>query len=215
MNAMLSTTLPLPTILDQPAFAGPGRRRRIENYCLAPLDVERFNHLLLRLGRRQAPLDRDQVVTAARELCDCNILAVEPPSIQERMRRIETAALMVADLDWEAANEAVDTARLVIDYARGSNDLIPDWVPTVGRLDDAIVVDTAWPRLADEIECYLDFCRLRNVEAELRGCSALALRFNRADWSQIRREEAALVAHQREVREHSYLPKSASLFLIH
>ena len=58
MNAMLSTTIPLPAILDQPAFAGPGRRHRIENYDLTPLDVERFNNLLLRLGRRQAPLDQ-------------------------------------------------------------------------------------------------------------------------------------------------------------
>lgn len=52
MNAILSTTIPLPVILDRPAVAGPGRRHRIENYSLTPLAVERFNNLLLRLGRR-------------------------------------------------------------------------------------------------------------------------------------------------------------------
>lgn len=217
MNAMLSTTIPLPAILDQPEFAGPGRRRRrrIENYCLTPLNVERFNNLLLRLGRRQAPLDCDQLATAARELCSRNIDTVEPPSIRQRMRQVETAALMVGDPNWTAANDAVDAARLVIDYARGIDNLIPDWVLKVGHLDDAIVVDTAWPRLADEIERYLDFCRLRDVEAGLRRCSSPARSFNRADWEQVRREQAALVAHQREVREHSYLQESASLFRIH
>ncbi|MGH8076112.1 MAG: hypothetical protein ACREPE_02140 [Lysobacter sp.] len=215
MNAMLSTTIPLPAILDQSAFAGRGRRHRIENYCLAPPDVERFNNLLQRLGRRQPPLDRDQIVSAARELCDCNILPIEAPSIHERMRRVETAVRMVDDAGWEAVNEAVDAARLVIDYTQGSDDLIPDWVPKVGRLDDAIVIDAAWPRLADEIESYLDFCRLRDVEAGLRDCCASTLRFNRADWEQLRREEAALAAHQRDVREHSYLPGAAPMFRVH
>ena len=85
------------------------------------------------------------------------------------MRRIETAAQMVEDPDWDEANDAIDTARLVIEYARGSDDLIPDWVPKVGRLDDAIVVDAAWPRLVGEIESYLDFCRLRSLEAGARA----------------------------------------------
>lgn len=211
MNAMLSTTIPLPVVLDQPGVAGPGRRHRIENYCLAPIDVERFNNLLLRLGRRQAPLDRDQVVTAARELCDSSVLAAEPPSIRERMRRLETAALMIDDPDWDAANEAAHAARLVIDYARGSDHLIPDWVPTVGRLDDAIVLDAAWPRLAGEIESYLDFCRLRALAAGPGASSG----FRSADWAQARREAAALVAHQSEVRERSYLREAAPLFRIH
>jgi len=212
MNAMLSITNPLPAILDQPASAGPGRRHLIENYCLSPCDVARFNLLLLRLGRRQAPLDRDQVVTAARELCDSNSLAVEPSSIRERVQQIETAALMVDDPDWEGAGDAIDTARLVIDYTRGGDHLIPDWVPAVGRLDDAIVVETAWPRLAAEIGRYLDFRRLRNIIGDDPGST---LRFMRADWERARREEAALVAHQRDVREHSYLPPSASLFRVH
>lgn len=213
MNAIVSTTIPLPVILAQPAVAVPGRRHRIENYSLTPLAVERFNNLLLRLGRREAPLGRDQVVTAARQLCDGSALAVEPPSIRERMGRIETAAQMVDDPGWTAANEAADAARLVIDYARTGDGLIPDWVPTVGRLDDAIVLETAWPRLAAEIEDYLDFCRTRQLEAGQGSPGAHG--FSRADWQQVRREAFALAAHQRSVRERSYLPPPASLFQVH
>ena len=215
MNAILSTTIPLPAILDQPALTGPCRRHRIDTYCLAPLDVERFNNLLARLGRRQAPLDCDQLVTAARELSSRSIDTVEPPSIRQRMRQAETAAQMVGDPDWTAANDAVDAARLVIAYARGSDNLIPAWVPKVGHLDDAIVVDAAWPRLAGEVESYLDFCQLRDTEAGLRGCESAALGFTRADWEQLRYDEALLVAHQREVRQHSYLANPGALFRIH
>jgi uncharacterized membrane protein YkvA (DUF1232 family) len=212
MNTMLSTTIPLPAILDQPTSAGPGRRHRIDTYYLTPFDVERFNELLQRLGRRAAPLDSDQVVTAARELCDCNMPEAEPPSIQQRMRRVETAARMVDDPDWNASNDAADTARLVVDYLRGGAPLIPDWVPKVGHLDDAIVVDAAWPRLADEVEDYLDFCRARELEAPRDGQAPV---FNRDAWEQVRIEEAALLAHQRQVREHSYLAEAVPMFRVH
>ena len=60
-------------------------------------------------------------------------------------------------------------------------------MPTVGRLDDAIVVDAAWPRLGDEIDSYLDYCRLRALEARLRGCGDTEFKFNRADWQRASR----------------------------
>ena len=131
------------------------------------------------------------------------------------MRQVKTAALMVGDPDRTTTNDVVDAARLVIGYARGNDYLIPDAVPKVARLDDAIVVDAAWPRLAGEIERYLDFCRLRDVAAGRRGRSSQAPSFNRADWEQAHHEQAALVAHQRAVREHSHFPEAASLFRIH
>ena len=123
------------------------------------------------------------------------------------------SALMVDDPDWTAASEVADTARLVIDYVRTGYGLIPDCVPTAGRLDDAIVLETAWPRLAAEIEGYLDFCRVRQFEA---GQGSPAARgFSRAAWQQVRREAFALAAHQRSVRERSYFPAPAVLFQIH
>ncbi|MFD0737747.1 hypothetical protein ACFQZQ_00375 [Lysobacter koreensis] len=214
MNAMLSTTIPLPAILDQPANTRSGRRRCIENYELSEFGVARFNNLLLRLGRRHL-LDRDQLATAARELCACNTAGVAPASIHQRMQRIETAARMVDDRRWDAANDAFDAALVVVDYSRGGDELIPNWVPTVGRLDDAIVVDAAWPRLGAEIDSYLDYCRLRALEAGLRGCGETEFEFNRADWRRACEDEAALIAHQRRVRERSYLQQSVPRFAIH
>ena len=139
MNAILSTTTPLPVFLDQPAIAG--------------------------LGRRQVPLGRDQLATAARQPCDNSQIAVEPPSIGERMGRLETAAMMVDVPDWTSTCEAADGARLVNDYALGGGGLTPDWLAR------------DWERTCDEAH--------------------------------------ALAAHQRAVREHSYLPQPAAMFRIH
>lgn len=214
MNAMLTTALPLPTVLDRAPSTGPHRRRSIENHCLNASDVARFNDLLRRLGRRQ-PLDSDQIATAARELCDCADPEIARASISQRVQQAKAAALMLDDPGWAAANEAVDAVLAVVGYVQGDDHLIPDWVPTVGQLDDAIVVEAAGPRLADELADYADFCRMRAEEARLLGCDQLGFGFRRAQWEQRRLEQAALVAQQRQVREHSYLPAAPARFRIH
>lgn len=217
MNAMQNIQYPLPSILYlTPSCRSPGRRRSIGQFRLSSLELDRFNRLLGRLGRRQAPLIADQVVTAARELNQKNNQA-EPPCIVQRVQRAETVAEMVADTAWMAASTG-DTAlpaRLVADYFRGPDSLIPAWLPRVGRLDDAIVIETAWPRLADEVDGYIDFRRLRRIEADLRGCAENDFRFDRNDWLEERRIEAALNAQRRAVRETSYLPAPCAMFRIH
>jgi hypothetical protein len=46
MNAMLTATIPLPAILDQPSPMAPGRRHCIDNFHLTAASVDRFNALL-------------------------------------------------------------------------------------------------------------------------------------------------------------------------
>lgn len=217
MNAMQNTQYPLPSILYlTPSFRTPGRRKNIGQFRLNSLDLDRFNRLLGRLGRCQGPLVADQVVTAARELNQKNSQS-EPPCIVQRVQRAETVAEMVADPAWMATS-ACDTAlpaRLVAHYLQGPESLIPAWLPRVGRLDDAIVVETAWPHLANEVDSYLDFRRLRRIEAGLRGCAEEDFRFDRKDWLEERQVEAALNAQRCAVRETSYLPAPCPMFRIH
>ena len=218
MNAILATARPLPTALRQDSTqAAPSlqrrRRRHVGGFRLAPMEVDRFNAFLISLGRTQAPYDRDQLATASRELCDCSTRIA--PMIGLQMRRAAAAALMVNDLAWDADNDAHAVASRVVGYVRAGNDLIPDQLPRVGRLDDAIVIDTAWPLLAVEIDEYLDYRRLRRIEAQLRRCTPTGFRFTRDQWRQASRAEFALAAHQRAVREFCYVPSPAPRFQVH
>jgi uncharacterized membrane protein YkvA (DUF1232 family) len=207
----------LPSILYlTPSSRTPGRRKSIGQFRLNSLDLDRFNRLLGRLGRHQAPLIADQVVTAAREL-NKGTGQAEPPCIVQRVQIAKTVAEMVADAAWMAssASDSAVPARLVADYLQEPESLIPAWLPQIGRLDDAIVVETAWPRLAGEVDGYLDFRRLRRIEADLRGCAENEFRFDRNDWQEERRVEAALNAQRRAIRETSYLPAPCAMFRIH
>jgi hypothetical protein len=215
MNAMLTATIPLPAILDQPSPIGPGRRRCIDDFHLTAASVDRFNAFLARLGRRAAPLDCDRLATAARELRDRAAGASEPVCIVQRMKRLEAAAQMIHDNQWEPVDDAGDTAAMVIHYAKGRYQLLPNSLPTVGHLDEAIAVDAAWPSMQNEVAAFLDFCRIRSVEASLRGCEVGGFSFTRNDWELARQAEYFLAKQRRCIREGSYLPQLESRFLVH
>lgn len=202
-------------LLPGTAPSRPGRRRRIGSFRLSTLDMERFNHLLSTLAGGRTRLDCDQVVTAARLLLDSCGPQSTPACIRQRLEQTESLSSMLADHGWQPASDAITAASAVLDYLKGHNDLIPDWIPQVGQLDDAIVVETAWPRLANEVLGYQDFCRLRLIEARLQQQDITAFRFDRNDWEVARRAEAGLREHQRRVRTSSYVPAAAAIFRVH
>ncbi|MGH8062426.1 MAG: hypothetical protein ACREO7_10505 [Pseudoxanthomonas sp.] len=73
--------------------------------------------------------------------------------------------------------------------------------------------ETEWTLLANEIERYLDFRRLRHVEAQLQHFNDADFHFDRSDWEVAHEAEAALAAHLRHVHEESYVPEQADSYL--
>jgi len=212
MNALFSTANPLPRILLTP-FDGPTRRRNINGFQLSPAEVDRFNVLLARIGG--TCLETDQLASAGRELSRPGRTDAAPPCIRQRLRWIAAVEQLLSDRQWQPANDAVETASAIVDYARSRDDLIPDWLPQVGRLDDAIMVETAWPKLAGEVDDYLDYVRVRSREAHQRDRTASGYAFSRADWEEVRYEEAALAQYEKHIRESSFLPDASPIFRVH
>lgn len=221
MNAMLNNLQPLPAALDRLPHERTGRRRHhIGDFALDSGRLDGFNQLLTRLDQQRPALDCDQLASAARQLIELPGPGNMPSCIQQRMRRAAAIDLMTVDPGWTPANDAIGPAGLVVDYVRSGNDLIPDALPRIGRLDDAIVVDVAWPLLDEEVRYYLDYCRLRRVEATLRNCRGHDFGFGRDDWEQARQAETAWINHCSEVGTRSYLSSrstglSASIFRVH
>lgn len=210
MNVALASIAPLPDALSQPSLNGNGRRHRIGRHDLDPGALQHFNDLIAQIDFDRTPLERDQVASAARELIDQPGDGVAPSCIRQRMRRAGALDLMVTDPEWETLALAQIAAAIVVDYLRSNANLIPNGLPVVGRLDDAIMVETAWPNAADEVRNYLDFCRLRRIEAELRGEHRPHFGFTRDNWLLARQAEAEWVAHCRQVATRTYVPATAS-----
>ena len=212
MNAVLTTSLP--PVLTNRSLCGLHRRRQIGSYRLSSLGIDRFNHVLSSLGRPQH-LDSDQIATAARLLADATDGQDMPTCIEQRLQQAEALSSMFQDRGWKPADQAFKPVRAVLAYLQDAEDLIPDWMPRVGRLDDAIVIETAWPQLSGEVLSYLDFRRLRQIESGMADYVDGNRRFGRKEWELARHAELALHTHYRRVRESSYVPASAALFRVH
>lgn len=210
MNAQFATLLPLPAALQSPSPAGsyrPARRRPAGGPAIRGKALARFNRLLARL--QHVPLDREQLAAAWRELADRSAGGRCAEGVAQRLQLAEAVERMIQDATWRPADEAAAPARVVVDYVHGRHELTPEPACRARRLDDAILVDAAWPQLCGEVDSYLDYCRLRAIEAELRGCEVGQFVFTREDWQRARRAEAALHAHVRRVGRSSYLPAAA------
>lgn len=85
--------------------------------------------------------------------------------------------------------------------------------PAGGDAPPQCPAEAEWSLLAGEIEHYLDFRRLRHLEAQLHGSADADFHFDHHDWQVAHAAEAALATHLRRVHEESYLPDQPDLYL--
>jgi hypothetical protein len=210
MNITLTSIAPLPDVLSQPGRNGTGRRHLIGHHDIDPGALRHFNDLIARIDLQHVPLERDQVASAARQLIDEPGDGLTPACIRQRMRRAAALHRMLTDPEWDTLAVASLAAAIVVDYLRDSANLIPNGLPVVGRLDDAVMVETGWPKAAEEVRNYMDFCRLRRIEAGLRGEKRPYFGFNRETWMRAHQAEADWIAHCHAVATNTYVPAAGN-----
>lgn len=83
----------------------------------------------------------------------------------------------------------------------------------VDARDSNCPAEAEWMLLGNEIERYLDFRRLHQLEARLHQCNDTDFHFDRHDWEVAHEAEVALAAHLRHVHEESYVPEQVDSYL--
>ena len=102
----------------------------------------------------------------------------------------ETLALSLAYRDPRVPWYAKVFAAGVVAYAFSPLDLIPDFIPVLGYLDDAMMVDVAHREVEPEFEAYQDYRSFRDKEIRRRaGSPEAAEPDSRAEWLDARRQE--------------------------
>jgi hypothetical protein len=189
------------------------RRRSVGAYELQPSGLARFNRALRELSPQAPQLTMDQVAGAAERVLLRHADGSTPPFVASRMLALARLQAMLADPGWSADITARRLVQTLQAYRDDAGDLIPDALPVVGLLDDAVLVDVALQLLHHEVGDYEDFCRFRKVAADFSGMTEVETGLTRPQWL-----EAMLQAHSdgdRPVRPQRYVPDPrVSLFHI-
>ena len=132
---------------------------------LSSKDLAYFRSALKRVREGKRGSDERLVITNARQLLE-DAEAAEPPDfVRQRFARLAELIDMLEDEQWRLTGP--DRARVLnaLAYFVDPDDLIPDRVPGLGYLDDAIMVELVVQDLRHELEA-VDWS---GVEDELRS----------------------------------------------
>lgn len=159
-------------------------------------DLEHFRQLARSAMANSRELDRDSVIAGARTLLAEVDEKVGSDYIRSRLGKITLLIDMLQDEGWGMQEVGQGRVLAALAYLNNPEDLIPDHVPGLGYLDDAIMVELLCRELAPEIEAYVDFVKYRAAEAKRRDMDPAEL--NRSDFLKAR--EQALLARMRRRR---------------
>jgi uncharacterized membrane protein YkvA (DUF1232 family) len=138
------------------------------------------------------------IETAARALINDAKSSDLPEFIADRLAKLEVVIDMVGDEEWQLSEEERARVLGALVYFCDPEDLIPDHVPGLGFLDDAIYVEIVIRELAAEIDSYEEFCAFRTAEEARRKEAGEDPHVEREEWLADKR--AALHARMRKRR---------------
>jgi uncharacterized membrane protein YkvA (DUF1232 family) len=163
---------------------------------LSDADLEYYRQYVDATWRRNAQRDEKDLVDGARQLLQQSRQTEAPECVRKRLDDLGTLLAMLEDPEWPL--EAADRQRIVvaISYFADPSDMIPDKIPGLGFLDDALMAELVIRELKHDLEGYRDFCAYREKQEALRGKDA---KVSRGDWLAAKRRQIFLRIKRRQL----------------
>jgi uncharacterized membrane protein YkvA (DUF1232 family) len=169
-------------------------------------DLKYFADAMQSAQKESQNLTAQEITDAASKLLQDGKENKLPAFISDRLSKIDSMVSMVNDAGF--GMEEADKKRVLacLTYFANPKDIIPDNVPVLGFLDDAIMIELVVRELQHEVEAYDDFVEYREDEARRRGVDPSALKTERVEWAEARRLE--LLSRMKSRRMSSYSSSS-------
>jgi len=140
----------------------------------------------------------EKIAAATRNIFEAAQGVDLPDFISERLDKLGVLADMVTDSEWQLPAEDRERVLSAMAYFANPDDLIPDRVPGIGFLDDAIMAELVVKDLEAEISAYQEFCTYRSAEEQRRAGRDEPTDVSREEWLADKR--ASLHARMRDRR---------------
>lgn len=170
------------------------------------IDEDDLNHfrLIMRQARKSAARRRpEEIVASAEKILDGIVEAKVPRFVSERLARLRVMIQMLRDTQWRLPGAESTRVLNALAYFAEPEDLIPDHIPGIGFLDDAIMIELVVRELRHEIEAYIDFveyCARRPAKGSIKRKTTDP---SRDQWLEQRREELQTRMRRRKNRSDS------------
>ncbi|MEE8556726.1 MAG: YkvA family protein [Myxococcota bacterium] len=106
----------------------------------------------------------EEVIRGAEHMVGYVRSARPPAYILQRLEKLEVLIGILKDAGWTMPAPVRQKALGALLYLTDPNDLIPDQIPGLGFLDDAIMIELVHQQLRHEIDGYEAFRRFRHAE---------------------------------------------------
>jgi uncharacterized membrane protein YkvA (DUF1232 family) len=149
-------------------------------------DLEHFRKLMNEAVEKVSGLDESSIISKAMAACDEMANANLPDFVSNRLGALRTLVEMVQDADWQLPEEEKADVLSSLAYFSEPQDLVPDDIPVLGYLDDAIMIELVIQDLSLDLGAYNEFNSFRNTEESRRGKEA---EVSRESWLEGKRKE--------------------------
>jgi uncharacterized membrane protein YkvA (DUF1232 family) len=130
---------------------------------LSDRDLRHFRRELQRAHAAVRSADDEDILAAAADLVATLHKAELPDFIAERLQKLAVLQAMLTDAEWPLGESERNPALAALAYVCDPEDIIPDDVPGIGLLDDAVMIELVFRELTHEIAAYEDFCAWRKA----------------------------------------------------
>jgi uncharacterized membrane protein YkvA (DUF1232 family) len=131
------------------------------SFELSDKDLRYFRQVLQKVRKGRSAGNEDVILSEAKALLDEVAETDAPQFVRNRIAQLGQLIEMLQDAEWRL--EGADRKRVLnaLAYFADPDDLIPDRVPGLGYLDDAIMVELVVQDLKHEIEAFESFVAYR------------------------------------------------------
>ncbi len=153
-------------------------------FQLKESDLEHFREVMRKAQAGAKQLSEAEILTNAKTLSK-DIKVEVPEFVSDRIKKLNTLIAMIEDAEWKIPDEERADVLSALAYFSDPEDLVPDHIPVLGFLDDAIMIELVAEELKDDIEAFEDFCAYRQREGERAGDATIT----REEWLDAKRRE--------------------------
>jgi uncharacterized membrane protein YkvA (DUF1232 family) len=133
-------------------------------FDLEDKDLRYFRASMKQAKSTAQQVSDDEILRKAEQMVEEVKASNVPLFVMQRIDQLNALIDMARDEEWALASSERKNVLAALAYFADPQDIIPDDVPVLGYIDDAIMIELVVTELKHEIDAFNDFCRYRKEE---------------------------------------------------